>query len=116
MVSIGKLAGAQADYYLEEADDRIDAAKSVADGIEDYYVGGKEARGEWIGSPGREVGLSGPVDADDLRRVFAGLDPRDGSPLRAASSRATVGAFDLTFSAPKSVSVLYGVGDDAMRG
>ena len=24
--------------------------------------------------------------------------------------------FDLTFSAPKSVSVLYGIGDDALRG
>jgi hypothetical protein len=47
--------------------------------------------------------------------VLTGLDPRDGSPLRDAASRVRVAGFDLTFSAPKSVSVLFGVGDQALR-
>ena len=48
--------------------------------------------------------------------MLAGLDPRDGSPLRGSSSAVRVAGFDLTFSAPKSVSVLFGVGDGELRG
>jgi conjugative relaxase-like TrwC/TraI family protein len=115
LLSIGKLKAGQAKYYLDQAEGRVDVIDSVADGMEDYYLGAPEARGEWIGSAGLELGLSGPVEADDLRRVLAGLDPRDGSPLRGASSRVRVAGFDLTFSAPKSVSVLFGLGDESLR-
>ena len=61
-------------------------------------------------------GSTGAVEGEALRRVLAGLDPRDGSPLRSSSSPTRVGGFDLTFSAPKSVSVLFGVGDAELRG
>ncbi len=64
----------------------------------------------------RELGLQGPVEGEALRRVLAGLDPSDGSLLRSSSSPIRVGGFDLTFSAPKSVSVLFGVGDEELRG
>ena len=47
--------------------------------------------------------------------MLDGLDPRDGSELRTSSSRARVAGFDLTFSAPKSVSVLFGLGDEELR-
>ena len=60
-------------------------------------------------------GLRGDVGADALRRVLDGLDPRDGVELRTSSSRARVAGFDLTFSAPKSVSVLFGLGDDELQ-
>ena len=50
VLSIGKLAAGQARYYLEQAEGRVDVVESVGDGIEDYYSGGAEARGEWIGS------------------------------------------------------------------
>ena len=66
-------------------------------------------------SAARELGLGGEVGADELRRVLDGLDPRDGSELRTSSSRARVAGFDLTFSAPKSVSVLFGLGDEELR-
>src|SRR5918911_5384254 len=87
VLSIGKLSADQAKYYLDQAEARVDVVDSVADGLEDYSFGGGEARGEWIGSGARELGLSGAVDPEDLRRVLAGLDPRDGSPLRDAASR-----------------------------
>lgn len=116
MLSIGKLKAGQAKYYLDQADARVDVIDSVADGMEDYYLGAPEARGEWIGSAGLELGLRGGVEAEALRRVLAGLDPRDGSSLRDAASRVRVAGFDLTFSAPKSVSVLFGVGDESIRG
>src|SRR3954469_8505859 len=110
VLSIGKLAAGQAKYYLDQAEARVDVAQSVGEGIEDYYLGPSEARGQWIGAAGRELGLDGPVMPDALRRVLAGADPRDGALLRSSSSPARVGGFDLTFSAPKSVSVLYGLG------
>ena len=47
--------------------------------------------------------------------MLAGCDPRDGSPLRDGRGGVRVSGFDLTFSAPKSVSVLFGVGDDELR-
>src|SRR5688500_16089832 len=116
MLSIGKLKAGQARYYLDQADARVDVVDSVADGMEDYYLGAPEARGEWIGSAGLELRLTGAVEADELRRVLAGLDPRDGSSLRDPTSRVRVAGFDLTFSAPKSVSVLFCVGDESVRG
>src|SRR4051812_38069602 len=115
MLSIGKLAAGQAKYYLDQAEVRVDVVQSVGSGVEDYYVGSGEARGRWVGAASRELELNGNVGPEQLRRALEGLDPRDGSALRAASSRARVAGFDLTFSAPKSVSVLFGLGDDGLR-
>lgn len=115
MLSIGKLVAGHARYYLDQAEARVDVVDSIGDGIEEYYVGPTEARGRWIGATCRELGLDGPVEATALRRVLAGLDPRDGSPLRDASRRVRVAGFDLTFSAPKSVSVLLALGDEETR-
>ena len=111
MLSIGKLAAGQAKYYLDQAEGRVDVVQSVGTGVEDYYLGPHEARGRWIGSAGRELGLRDDVEADALRRVLAGAHPDDGAELRSSSSRASVAGFDLTFSAPKSVSVLFGIGE-----
>jgi conjugative relaxase-like TrwC/TraI family protein len=58
------------------------------------------------------VGLSGEVDRDGFMRVMAGCDPRNGAPLRPPNARTKVAAFDLTFSAPKSVSVLFAIADE----
>lgn len=115
MLSIGKLAVGQADYYLEQAHGAVTRAGSVRSGVEDYYLGGREAPGAWIGSGTRPLGLHGKVDADRLDRVLAGEHPISGEPLGRVV-RQRVPAFDLTFSAPKSVSVLFGVGDDELRG
>src|SRR3954470_7383415 len=115
MLSIGKLAVGQADYYLEQAHGAVTRAGSVRSGVEDYYLGGPEAPGAWIGSGGRPLGLRGSVDADRLDRVLAGEHPVSGEPLGRVV-RQRVPGFDLTFSAPKSVSVLFGVGDDELRG
>jgi conjugative relaxase-like TrwC/TraI family protein len=110
-LSIGKLAAGQAQYYLDQAEGRVDVIASVGDGIEDYYESGAEARGEWLGAARRSLGLAGGVDGEALRRVLHGDDPRSGEPLRDSRVRTKVAGFDLTFSAPKSVSVVFGVGD-----
>src|SRR4051794_21534856 len=115
MLSIGKLAVGQADYYLEQAHGAVTHAGSVRSGVEDYYLSGPEAPGAWIGSGTRPLALHGKIDADRLDRVLAGENPVSGEPLGRVM-RQRVPGFDLTFSAPKSVSVLFGVGDDDLRG
>ena len=115
MLSIGKLVAGQAKYYLDQAEVRVDVVDSVAEGLEDYYSERGGSRGEWVGRGAARLGLSGPVDGDHLRAVLAGQHPGTGAPLRDSPGRARVGAFDLTFSAPKSVSVLFGLGDAATR-
>jgi conjugative relaxase-like TrwC/TraI family protein len=77
-------------------------------------VASRVGRG-WASVPW-ELGLGGPVGGDELRRVLTGLDPWSGRPMRSSASPVRVAGFDLTFSAPKSVSVLFGVGDARVQG
>jgi conjugative relaxase-like TrwC/TraI family protein len=87
----------------------------------DYYLSDPArelpvpAPGQWAGSAAAGIGLAGPVDPEEFRRLLQGLHPHSGHPL--GSDRVTVAAFDLTFSAPKSASVLFGLGgaDTARR-
>src|SRR4051794_27467035 len=113
MLSIGKLAVGHADYYLEQARAPTTRARAVASGVEDYYLSGSEA-GEWLGDGSALLGVRGEVGGEALHRVLAGEHPGRELPL-ARWNASRVPGFDLTFSAPKSVSVLFGVGDEAMR-
>jgi conjugative relaxase-like TrwC/TraI family protein len=80
---------------------------SVAGGIDDYYVGSGEAPGVWHGRLAADLGLAGVVDADDLRALLLGDEPGTGVGLLAGHRGRKVAAFDLTFSAPKSASLLW---------
>ena len=97
MLSIGKLAKGQEGYYLD----------AVARGVEDYYLEG-EAPGRWLGTGTTLLGLEGEVDSVALAAVLDGRDPTIGTPLR-SSPGGRVPGFDLTFRAPKSVSVVFGL-------
>src|SRR4051812_27731806 len=111
MLSIGKLAHGQADYYLNLAGARVDRSASVSSGVEDYYVGGAEPPGRWTGKLAAEVGLSGQVSAAALKDL---LDvTTEGLPER--MGRRSVPGYDLTFSAPKSVSVVFGIAEADVR-
>ncbi|MBA2513637.1 MAG: relaxase domain-containing protein, partial [Solirubrobacterales bacterium] len=114
MLSLGKLATGQAGYYLEQAHGSLTRAASVSSGVEDYYLGGPEAAGAWEGAGAKALGLSGTVHGAALDRVLAGEHPATGAPLGRVLAARRPG-FDLTFSAPKSVSVLFGISDDALR-
>lgn len=115
MLSIGKLSVGQERYYLDHAAERVDVVESVAGGAEDYYLDPVEARGRWLGEGAARLGLVGDVTPDQLRRVLAGAQPDTGQPLRAANGRLSVSGYDLTFSAPKSVSVLFALGGDDVK-
>jgi len=103
MLNIGKLAPGGESYYLE----------TVASGMEDYYTGAGEAPGYWLGAAACRLGLSGRVAPEALRAVLGATDPSTGEPLTGRMSRRSVPGFDCTFRAPKSVSLLYGLGDIA---
>ena len=104
MLTIAKLGVGQEDYYLSR----------VAQGIEDYYSGEGESPGAWIGRGAGRLGLAGEVNAAELRALLAGLDPGSGERLAGRDGQKRVPGWDLTFSAPKSVSVLYGLADDGV--
>src|SRR3954451_14533252 len=103
MLSVGKLAaGPGAGRYYEEA---------VAQGREDYYAGEGEAPGQWAGSGAGVLGLRATVAEGEVGRLLAGEDPSTGSLLGRAITQGGVAGFDLTFKAPKSVSILFGIGE-----
>jgi len=100
MLSLGKLAPGQQQYYLD----------TVARGAEEYYTGAKEAPGQWVGRSAERLGLRGEVDPDVLHRILEGADPTTGQPLTRTQGAPSVPGFDATFCAPKSVSLLYSLG------
>src|SRR3982751_1197270 len=103
MLSIGKLGIGQERYYLDK----------VAEGAEDYYSGEGEAAGEWIGDAAARLDLDGEVGPDQLTAMLTGRNPVNGEPLlgrQGVPGKGAVPGFDLTFSAPKSVSLLWGLG------
>ena len=63
------------------------------------------------------LGLSGRVGPEAFSALIAGLDPSDPSVrLRASTQHPKVAAYDLTFSAPKSLSVLFAVAPEHISG
>jgi conjugative relaxase-like TrwC/TraI family protein len=106
-----------ADYYLtrRECDDL------------GYYVGRDQLPGRWVGSGAAALGLRhdfGPGDGEMLRGFLSGRG-LDGSVLVPSVMRrddkgepydARRVGFDVTCSAPKSVSVLYALGNADVAG
>src|SRR6516165_1094221 len=107
MLSIGKMVARSEEYYI----------RTVATGREEYYTGSGESPGYWIGEGARRLGLGGEVAPGDLRLILAGISP-DGEILTAGrvAEANRVSGFDLTWSAPKSVSLLYGLSDPVISG
>ncbi|MEX2171050.1 MAG: MobF family relaxase [Pirellulales bacterium] len=95
----------------------------------DYYTAGGEPPGRWFGRGAEALGLAGQLAAEAFCRVLAGADA-DGQPLlkihkpkakvaadvlRQSDRAERVPGYDLCFSAPKSVSVLWAVGPRYVR-
>jgi conjugative relaxase-like TrwC/TraI family protein len=86
---------------------------SVAVGACEYYLGAGEQPGVWVGRGLAQLGLEADeqVSEQQLEAIFArGLHPVTGEALGRAWRADAVTGFDLTFSAPKSVSVLWALG------
>jgi conjugative relaxase-like TrwC/TraI family protein len=94
-VSLNRDAPCRADYYL------ADLATELPPSPDRHG-------GAWVGRTASELGLEGRVDRQRFVTALEGRHPGTGWPLR--SGRATVLGYDLTFSAPKSASVLLALG------
>jgi conjugative relaxase-like TrwC/TraI family protein len=107
MLSIGKIALGQHRYYEQQ----------VAQGQDDYYTGRGEAPGEWVGAGAKVLGLTGRVGAGQFGALIAGHDPRDpATRLRSSAHDPKVAAYDLTFSAPKTLSILFAIAPEDVSG
>ena len=124
VLAIAKLTPGQEGYY----------ERSVAPALDDYYAGRGESPGIWAGRGATELDLLGVVHEGELGKLVRGLHPRSDERLRRHPKQRTitieridpetgerrteqkklnpVAGFDLVFSAPKSVSLLYALGDD----
>lgn len=101
------LAKAAKDYYLQKLGEISPR--------EDYYLRGGTATGRWCGSGAAELGLAGSVSAEGLVRLFDGEHPATGEQLGRRLRKDGVAAWDVTFSADKSVSLLWALGDELTR-
>ncbi|MFQ3595898.1 MAG: MobF family relaxase, partial [Sphingomonadaceae bacterium] len=77
-----------------------------------YYTDGQlTEHSEWLGRGAEALGLAGQVERNAFEAVLAG-DLADGGRIADGSRGEHRPGFDLTFSAPKSVSLLAYVGGD----
>lgn len=106
MLSIGKLAAGPGAgrYYVDQ----------VARGREDYYAGAGESPGAWMGRGAALLELRGEVTEGRIGWLLDGRDPGSGVLLRRPLASGAIAGFDLTFRAPKSVSILFGISEPAV--
>ncbi len=85
------------------------AAASYYEGADDYY--NKDCSpSQWQGQGAEKLGLTGEVKSDDFRNLLDGKMPDDSQIHNAAEGRRA--GTDLTFSAPKSISIQALIGED----
>lgn len=84
---------------------------------DDYYTRGGEPPGRWAGDGAARLSLAGPVTQAEFEAVLAGLDPGTSARLVQQGGRGQnhSAGWDMTFSAPKSVSVLWALSSDDER-
>jgi Ti-type conjugative transfer relaxase TraA len=105
MLSIKSIGAAESDvaeYYEQLAQD-------------DYYQIGLEPAGRWYGDLTGELELYGEVKSGQLGAMFKGCHPLTAEELTSNSGPQHKAGWDLTFSAPKSVSVVWAVADAQER-
>lgn len=107
------------EYYIKLADARGDVAqlrKALG-----YYTNeveaGREPPGRWYCSGDDleqlfDIKPGSVVVPEELREIYAGKFPNSGHQFITANEK-TIGAFDLTFAAPKAVSILGALHPDA---
>lgn len=95
----------------------ISARKSVSAAVayfkhmaqDEYYTRESEAEAEsdWDGRGSQRLALDGDVTRKDFEALLNGYDPKTGEPLVQTGNKSHAPGWDMTYSAPKSVSVLW---------
>jgi conjugative relaxase-like TrwC/TraI family protein len=86
-------------------------------GQDDYYLRDREPPGGWAGEGAARLSLEGPVTRSEFEAALKGIDPKTGERLAALGGRLQdhAAGWDMTFSAPKSVSVLWALSEPRDR-
>nr|WP_162161293.1 MobF family relaxase [Afipia birgiae] len=94
-------AGTSAEYYIASSD---------------YYVGGSEPAGRWV-AVGVDIGVraGSVIEREPFERLHAALDAEGRFMLSSKSGKKHVGGYDITFSAPKTCSILWALADAELR-
>lgn len=90
-------------------------ASYYSDGADDYYAKEGDSK-QWQGKLCEDLGLTGDVDQETFKELLLGNIPGQDRPVRASQRNdmeSRVG-LDLTFQAPKSVSMQALVGGDPL--
>jgi conjugative relaxase-like TrwC/TraI family protein len=102
-------------HVIREGGDRYYVEDLVPGRAEGGPVAGEEP-GRWTGDGAVALGLTGTVSAPTFGAVLGGRHPITGAALRTGGGARSVAGFDLTFAAPKSVSLLHALGPAEMAG
>lgn len=84
-----------------------------ANSRDEYYV--RDGGGVWWSSGETIVKHNAEIDAQTFRDLCGGSDPLTGKPLVRGAGEGHRAGWDITFSAPKSLSVLWMAGDERQR-
>lgn len=96
MISVGKMY-AKFEKYTEK---------------EDYYA---KSEGQWYGKGAERLGLEGAIKKEDFQNLRQGNDLTGNQIVEPGVNGKHRDGYDLTFSAPKSVSILREIGDSNLR-
>lgn len=90
------------------------AQKYFSEGLkrEDYYMDGQEVAGRWHGKAAAMLGLEGSVTREAFSALVENRHPVTGEKLTPRNRAGRRVGYDLTFNAPKSLSVLYALTQD----
>ena len=103
MLSVAFISAGQGYYYTQL-------------GRDDFYLEGGEPPGRWVGEGSGHLNLEGRVDPTELHNLLLGYSPDGESALVSnAGGRTRRAGLDLTFSADKSVSVLWALSGEEAR-
>lgn len=105
MLSIGHVrAGnaAQREYHQRQ----------LAEGRDDYYREAEGPPGRWVGSLAERLGVAGEATVEEFGRLLDGKVEGPDADAFDGAQRRKVLAFDMAFSAPKSVSLLRIAADE----
>jgi conjugative relaxase-like TrwC/TraI family protein len=91
-------------------------AAEIAAGGEDYFAGHSDGAGRWVGRGAAALGLAGQVAPEALARLFGeGRHPGSGEDLGHRLPKGgpvPVAGYAISFSPPKSTSVLWALADE----
>ncbi len=100
-------------YYAGLATDQV-RRDGGGRGPIDYYLDPAEPPGRWWGQGRAALGLGAEVRPEQLEALLTGRNPASGACLGRGFGATSARAFDATFSAPKSVSVLWALSADPL--